>query len=101
MQRARRNAGHEDAVWIAAVFGNVVAQITDRGRDVARAFGPLRLRRQAIAPVDADVAQAREVLGDVGSRSAVAADEPTAVEDDDRRNGLCRPTHARVKVDVL
>ena len=69
------------------MLGDVVAKTGDGGRDVARALGPFRIGRETIAAVDADVAQAREILGDVRRRAAAAADEPAAVEDDDRGHG--------------
>ena len=84
------------------VLGCVALEPGDCGSDVARTLWPLRIRRETIAAVDADISEAREIVRDVCRSRAAASDKAAAVEHEDYGRGTLGPPHRRgVNVDLL
>src|SRR5687768_7937290 len=99
---AGREADDKNLFGVAPVFSRMALQPGYRGAHLACALRPFRTRRETIPAIDADVAQAGEVVRDVRGRRAAASDETPAMKHDDHRHRTIGPAHGRrMNVDLL
>ncbi len=97
---AGRAAGDRDPRGVDAELGGVLADPGDRALDVDDVLGPGRLRAEPVVDVEADPAEAREVVEQRDALLVAGAGEPAAAVDLDRPRAGARRGIVLRPVDV-